>query len=75
MPQLDIILWFSQVFWLVFFFLSFISFVFILYIPISYCMDSFPLFKKIDHLNISNLLILLYSGNIQDFFYLYRGIR
>jgi hypothetical protein len=75
MPQLDIFLWFSQIFWLLIFFICFISFVFILYIPVSYCIESFPFFKKIDHFNYSNFLVLSYSGNIQDFFYLYIDIR
>ena len=56
------------------FFNYFLCFVFILYIPINYCIESFPFFKKIDHFNYSNSLILSYSGNIQDFFFLYKGI-
>jgi hypothetical protein len=49
MPQLDIILWFSQTFWFLIFCICFISFVFILYIPISCCIEGLPfffLFKK-----------------------------
>jgi len=46
MPQLDIILWFSQTFWFLLFCVCFVSFVFILYIPISCCIEGLPFYKK-----------------------------
>jgi hypothetical protein len=49
MPQLDIILWFSQTFWFLLFSICFISFVFILYIPISCFVEGLPFYKKKDH--------------------------
>jgi len=67
MPQLDIILWFSQTFWFLLICICFISFVFILYIPSSYCSDGLPFYKKKDHYFKYNNLFFLYSMNIQDF--------
>jgi len=74
MPQLDIFLWFSQIFWLVIFMLGFISFIFILYIPITCYIEDFSFFKIIDNYNSSNNLFLSYSNNIQDFLFYYKGI-
>jgi len=68
MPQLDIILWFSQTFWFLLFCICFISFVFILYIPISCCMEGLPFYKKKEHYFKYNNLFFNYSMNIQDFF-------
>lgn len=75
MPQLDILLWFSQIVWLLVSFICFISFVFGLYIPISYYIESFPMLKKKNHFNVFNFLALFYSNNIQDFFHLYKSTR
>jgi len=74
MPQLDIILWFSQTFWFLIFCICFISFVFILYIPISCCIEGLPFYKKKDHYYKYNDLFFFYSRNIQDFFS-YQQIR
>jgi len=74
MPQLDIILWFSQTFWFLLFCVCFVSFVFILYIPISCCIEGLPFYKKKDHYNKYNNLFFIYSINIQDFFS-FQGIR
>ena len=68
MPQLDIILWFSQTFWFLIFCICFISFVFILYIPISCCIEGLPFYKKKDHYTKFNDFFFYYSLNIQDFF-------
>jgi len=68
MPQLDIILWFSQTFWFLLFCMCFISFVFILYIPISCCLEGLPFYKKKNHYNNYNNFFFSYSINIQDFF-------
>jgi hypothetical protein len=74
MPQLDIILWFSQTFWFLIFCICFISFVFILYIPLSCCLEGLPFYKKKDHYSHYNNLFFNYSINIQDFFS-YQRIR
>jgi hypothetical protein len=74
MPQLDIILWFSQTFWFLIFCICFISFVFILYIPISCCIEGLPFYKKKEHYFKYNSLFFNYSMNIQDFF-AYQQIR
>jgi hypothetical protein len=68
MPQLDIILWFSQTFWFLLFCVCFISFVFILYIPISCCTEGLPFYKKKSHYDNFNNFFFSYSLNIQDFF-------
>ena len=74
MPQLDIILWFSQTFWFLIFWICFISFVFILYIPLSCCIEGLPFYKKKDHYVKYNSLFFNYSMNIQDFF-TYQEVR
>jgi hypothetical protein len=74
MPQLDIILWFSQTFWFLLFSICFISFVFILYIPISCVIEGLPFYKKKDHYTKFNDFFFFYSLNIQDFFS-YQKIR
>lgn len=74
MPQLDIILWFSQTFWFLIFCICFISFVFILYIPLSCCIEGLPFYKKKDHYVKYNNLFFNYSMNIQDFF-TYQEVR
>jgi hypothetical protein len=74
MPQLDIILWFSQTFWFLLFSICFISFVFILYIPISCFIEGLPFYKKKDHYTKFNDFFFFYSLNIQDFFS-YQKIR
>ena len=68
MPQLDIILWFSQTFWFLIFCICFVSFVFILYIPISCFIEGLPFYKQKDHYLKYNGLFFNYSMNIQDFF-------
>jgi len=68
MPQLDIILWFSQTFWFLLFSICFISFVFVLYIPITCCIEGLPFYKKKDHYTKFNDFFFTYSVNIQDFF-------
>jgi hypothetical protein len=54
--------------------ISFISFIFILYIPITCYMEDFSFLKIIDNYNSSNSLFLSYSSNIQDFLLYYKGI-
>ena len=71
MPQIDFVLWFSQIFWLVLFFLSFISFVFILYIPLSCYIEDLPNVKKIDHICIANFFILFFFKDLQEFVFHY----
>jgi hypothetical protein len=74
MPQLDIILWFSQTFWFLLFSISFISFVFILYIPLSCDVEGVPFYKKKNHYRQYSDLFFNYSINIQDFF-MYQKLR
>jgi len=71
MPQLDIVLWFSQIFWLLIFFLLFISFIFILYIPISCYIEDLPNFKKIEHFSISHFFNFIVLKDFQEFFFFY----
>jgi len=73
MPQLDIILWFSQTFWFLLFCIFFISFVFVLYIPISCYAEGLPFYKKKDHYYRYNDLFFSYSRNIQDFFFYHKS--
>jgi len=69
MPQLDIILWFSQTFWFLIFCICFISFVFILYIPISCCIEGLPFYKKKDHYsNYNDLFFFLFKKHSRFFF-------
>ena len=74
MPQLDVILWFSQTFWFLLFCICFISFIFMLYIPLSCYIEGLPFYKKKDHYVNYNDFFFHYSMNIQDFF-TYQQIR
>lgn len=70
MPQLDIILWFSQTFWFLIFCICFISFVFILYIPISCCIEGLPFYKKKDHYsNYNDLFFFFIQETFKIFFH------
>lgn len=73
MPQLDIFLWFSQVFWLLIFLIFFTSFVFVLYIPLTYFMEMSPYYVLNIHYNRFNSL-LWFHVNVQDFYSYYKGI-
>jgi len=73
MPQLDIILWFSQTVWFLIFLICFISFIFVLYIPISCYMEGLPFYKKKEHYNHYNSFFFFFFLNIQDFIF-YRSI-
>jgi hypothetical protein len=72
MPQLDTILWFSQTFWFFLFCLIFISFTFSTYIPMTFCMEGLPFYKKKENLINCINFSFIYS-RIQDFFF-FRGI-
>jgi len=48
--------------------MCFISFVFILYIPLSCCIEGLPFYKKKNHYTNYNNFFFSYSLNIQDFF-------
>ena len=69
MPQLDIILWFSQTFWFLLFSICFISFVFILYIPISCFIEGLPFYKKKDHYSNYNDLFFFIQETFKIFFH------
>jgi len=75
MPQLDIVLWFSQIFWLLIFFVLFISFIFILYIPLSCYVEDLPNLKKIDHISIAIFFNFFYLKDLQEFISCYENIR
>lgn len=68
MPQLDIILWFSQVFWVTFFFVIFFSYARILHIPLSYLMEGVQYFKKNMHYDLGFNLNLHHYLNLQKFY-------
>jgi hypothetical protein len=67
-PQLDIILWFSQVFWVTFFFVIFFSYARILHIPLSYLMEGVQHLKKKMHYNVGFALNLHHYLNLQKFY-------
>jgi hypothetical protein len=66
-PQLDIILWFSQVFWVTFSFVIFFSYARILHIPLSYLMEGSQHFKKNMHYDLGFVLNLHHYLNLQKF--------
>ena len=50
---------------------AFISFVFILYIPLSCYIEDLPNVKKIDHICIANFFILFFFKDLQEFVFHY----
>ena len=73
MPQLDIILWFSQIFWVTFFFVIFFSYIRILHIPLSYLIAGVSSLKKANHYKLGFFFNLHHYLNLQKFWSAYKG--
>jgi len=71
MPQLDILLWFSQIFWVTFFFIIFFSYIRILHIPLSYLIIGTTSLKKVNHHKMGFLFNLHHYLNLKKFWSAY----